>query len=235
MRERTGGLDELDSPIPAVRERGRVHRRICRGGGIARSGVAVFDLQGKLMFKIKKCLVNLLVVLPLLGAVFFATPVYASQDYAEPQEPLEIPVFNSAEERDEYLCKKTNELELNARSARNTRFIVTATRIGGAGGSACEFRIFWQGSDLINAFRYNEFIVKDPSLLSYKEYIHKGGPFSWEYINFNAALTGQARITTGSIPTSVEKVVVKMTGLQVYVLSNGWVSTISIGGDTYIH
>lgn len=187
------------------------------------------------MCKIKRYLVNLLVLLPLLGTVFFATPVYASQDYAEPQESLEIPVFNSIEEQDDYLLEKTSELEQDARSARNTQFIVTATRMGGAGGTTCEFRIFWQGSDLINAFRYNEFIVKDPGLLSFKEYIHKGGPFSWEYINFNAALTGQARIASGSIPASVEKVVVKMTGLQVYVLSNGWVSTISIGGDTYIH
>lgn len=45
MRERTGGLDKLDSPVPTVRESGRVHRRMCRGGGIARSGVAAFVVR----------------------------------------------------------------------------------------------------------------------------------------------------------------------------------------------
>lgn len=88
-------------------------------------------------------------------------------------------------------------------------------------GTTCQISLRWSGSIMVSNYRYNSLKIKSTSDLNSTIY----DTLDYKFMTATpAALAGTVYAGTFSVPTSVSKIKLDFSGLQLYDMASGWIS-----------
>jgi hypothetical protein len=178
-------------------------------------------------------------ILVLFMVITICTPVMASE-FSDSTIGIigitEVPVkeFNSQEEAIEFF---KNYLE-SGHSTNGTYAAseLTASVIRDGTSEDCEVYLMWSGSDIYNAWRYKQIILKHVSYFNSTVYATIGDGITYNTRSAVGAAIGSVKLADAKIDSDVESVKVSIKDLQGYRPSySAWLSALEWSGNVRIN